>query len=105
MRLKGFGSIKKRLHGGWQIRYYVRGEEIRESVARALRRRPQDCTEKHARELLAQRLGEIQSSRYVRPSAFTVDDCLEHYLAAMRLVGAKSVKKASCTVGLIRDEL
>ena len=61
--IRSEGSVVKRPRGGWQIRYYVRGREIRESVAKLVGKRPHKCTEDDAKRALQARLNYYQNGR------------------------------------------
>src|SRR5690349_19154527 len=106
MRLRGFGFVRKRRHGGWQISYSVQGREIRESVARALHREPGICTEKDARDLLAQRLAELQlGPNAVVPGRLMLFEALDNYLAHLKLSGSKGYAIYASLVRSIKREI
>jgi integrase len=80
---RGEGRHWKRTNGSWAIAYFVNGNEVRESVAKALRKAARTVTEGDALRLLRTRLGQLESDTYLAPSAdrATVGALIEEYLA------------------------
>lgn len=85
-RARGTGSIERR-GNSYRILYYQRGREVRESVARALGKRPDTVTPADAERLLRDRLHAIETHTAPRPGAdrLTVDQVVDQYVADVEL--------------------
>ncbi len=91
--MRGFGRVFQWANGTWAIAYYVRGQEVRESVAKLVGKPPRKVVQRDAERALRQRLAEVQSGTFVEPTAAhaTVNEILDAYLAHCRLKGSKAV--------------
>ena len=61
----GSGRVFKRKRGGWCVAYFVRGHEVRESVAKLLGKPPAQVTEREAQRVLTRRVAEVQGGAFV----------------------------------------
>lgn len=102
--MRGFGRAYQRANGTWAIAYYVRGQEVRESVAKLIGKPPRQVIHRDAERALRQRLAEIQSGTFVEPTAAkaTVSEILDAYLAHCRLKGSKAVGDIQSVVNQLR---
>lgn len=97
MRTRGTGSIRRRKHGGYQVRYYSPTHGyVEESVARVLRKPSALVTERDARDLLKARIVELQRGSFLgaERARLTVLEALDNYIADLRLRAAKDMKQA-----------
>lgn len=106
-RARGSGSVRKRAKGGYAICYYRHGKEIRESVAKALRKPAHVITEQDAERLLRTRLRDVASGRFVGPAheRRTVEQILEDYWKHLQARGAKAVGRSRAHIDHVIDAM
>lgn len=103
--MRGDGSIWKRDHGGYQIRYFVPGRgEQRESVAKALGKPVAAVTEQDAAKLLTARLRQLRVGAWVDAASTrtTVAAVLDDYLTDLEMRRAKSIVTARSNVARLK---
>lgn len=108
--MNGLGRVFDRPRGSgrnWAIAYFVRGQEQRESVARALGTAPATVTRDQAERLLRQRLDRAATGRLLSAHSerLTVGEVLAGYEQTLRLEGRKSVGTIACHLKPIRKAL
>ncbi len=98
------GSIFRRGGSLW-LKYYRDGQPIRESVARSLGKRPEDVTEKDARDLLNKRLGAIAGGQPIVLSAdrVRVGELLEDVITEYKINGRRSLSRVEDAITHLRD--
>jgi integrase len=100
------GKVYQR-HGRWWISYRHQGQEIRQSVARALQVAPAAVTEAQAKRLLKDRLAQIATGRFagIQGLRLTVAQVLDDYLAWLKQRGARAYGAAEDRARAVKADL